>query len=72
MSFHSKRPGYHIRNEVEDSVQNGPVEPVPEAHQCPVQTLPQCSDCDTLGHKRTHCPNHIHNWFLYRNAVSGV
>jgi len=43
-------------NEAQEVINSAPTEPASPAVQPRVRAPPRCSDCNTLGHKRTHCP----------------
>lgn len=57
-------------NRAQEAHDTVPAELASSTLQPHVQVPPQCSDCNTLGHKRTHCPIHNSNKHLYSNGHS--
>ena len=49
------------RNEVQRTEDTTQMETAPSTFQPHVREPPRCSDCNVLGHKRTHCPNRSSN-----------
>ncbi|ODM17100.1 hypothetical protein SI65_07499 [Aspergillus cristatus] len=49
------------RSQEEEVMPTTSTEPAPMAEYRSVRAPPRCSDCNTLGHKRTHCPNRDSN-----------
>ncbi|ODM24077.1 hypothetical protein SI65_01667 [Aspergillus cristatus] len=49
------------RSQEEEVMPTTSMEPAPMAEYRSVRAPPRCSDCNTSGHKRTHCPNRNSN-----------
>jgi len=49
------------RNGVQEAQDTIQTETTPSTSQPHVRAPPRCSDCNVLGHKRTHCPNRNSN-----------
>ena len=49
------------RNGVQEAQDTIQTETTPSTSQPHVRAPPRCSDCNVLGHKRTHCPNRSSN-----------
>ena len=49
------------RNQSDGAIPIASMDPAPAIEYHSTRAPPQCSDCNNLGHKRTHCPNHNSN-----------
>lgn len=49
------------RNEAQEAEDTIQMETAPSTSQPHVRAPPRCSDCNVLGHKRTHCPSRSSN-----------
>ena len=49
------------RNQSDGAIPIASMDPAPAIEYRSTRAPPQCSDCNNLGHKRTHCPNRNSN-----------
>ena len=49
------------KNQPDEAIPTASVDPAPVVEYRSTRAPPRCSDCNILGHKRTHCPNHNSN-----------
>ena len=49
------------KNQPDEAIPTASVDPAPVVEYRSTRAPPRCSDCNILGHKRTHCPNRDSN-----------